>query len=195
MGLGRLVNSILFSEAKRYVTYDKQSYAYSLRHADVRSTEQAEVNIDLNKLSQPIKQQTTDLYEVSTTGDSHSDEKVVKARYIGRNDEYKFTTSTSTGPIFFEVATKSRTVEIALNQNHPLFARLTSLFDLPEHADNTTIRQQLQQAKQTIELLFAAWAKYENELPDGQRKFRAEEARSEWGRNVRLLLMDELADE
>jgi hypothetical protein len=65
---------------------------------------------------------------------------------------------------------------------------------MPAQADSAAIRQQLQQAKQTFELLLAAWAKYENELPDGQRKFRAEEARSEWGRNARLLLMDELAD-
>lgn len=56
------------------------------------------------------------------------------------------------------------------------------------------MQQLVLQARQTFELLLTAWAKYENDLPDSPRKFKPEESRIEWGRNARLILMDELDD-
>jgi hypothetical protein len=106
-----------------------------------------------------------------------------------------FSSSTNTGPTFFDTSAKSRTIDIALNQNHPLYESLCTLLDTTDDLDCEQLRQRVFQAQQTVEVMLAAWSKYENGLPDGPRKFKAEEARSEWGRNARLLLMDNMDEE
>lgn len=172
----RLINSVLFSEARRYVSYDRKTFTYRLREV-----EQAELDAAVRSFrGQSVPSET-----------KHE----VKARYIGRNDEYIFTASSNTGPAFFDTSAKSRTIQVRLNQDHPLFASLGPLLEPINGASCEEIRQRLQQARQMVELLLAAWAKYENDLPRGPRKFRAEEARLEWGRNARMLLIDELDEE
>lgn len=157
----RLLNSVLFSEARRYVVYDKQAYSYTLRRTAL--SESVEVPI-------------------------HNPAPELKARYVGRNDEYTFVSGASTGPAFFETATKSRTTEIVFNKEHPLFSSFAVIFESTP-TDNHAVSRKLAQAKKCIALMIVAWAKFENEQPAGPRKFKAEEMRIEWGRNVRRFLI------
>jgi hypothetical protein len=46
-------------------------------------------------------------------------------------------------------------------------------------------------AKEGLKLLLMAWARYEDELPDGPRRTRASEARWDWGRLARVFLEGE----
>jgi hypothetical protein len=174
----RLVNSVLFSEARRYVFYDKKTFTYRLREA-----ESSEID------------QTLSFVSVSTNGRNENGSYEIKAQYIGRNDEYIFTTSKLTGPAFFEISAKSRTIEIILNENHPLFPSFDLLVDPISQGDCQDMYQSLIQARKTLELLLAAWSKYESDQPDGPRKFKAQEARLDWGRNARAFLMDDLEDD
>lgn len=176
----RLVNSVMFSEARRYVSYDKKSFTYQLRQVAPDEIDGAITGIEPDAVQQNG--------HLSVEGE-------VKARYIGRNDEYVFSSSTNTGPTFFDTSAKSRTIDIALNQNHPLYESLCTLLDTTDDLDCEQLRQRIFQAQQTVEVMLAAWSKYENGLPDGPRKFKAEEVRSEWGRNARLLLMDNMDEE
>jgi len=176
----RLVNSVLFSEARRYVSYDKKTFTYRLRQITFDEIDGAVTNIDTRALQQ---------------NEPPDVEGEIKARYIGRNDEYVFSSSTNTGPTFFDTSAKSRTIEIALNQNHPMYESLRTLLDTIDDLDCEQLRQRILQAQRTVEVMLAAWSRYENDLPNGPRKFKAEEMRSEWGRNARLLLMDSLDEE
>lgn len=68
----RLINSILFSEARRYVVYNKETYTYNLRRTKVEEGDNSVNVIEMHNLPQRTQQI----------------EGEVKARYIGRNDEY-----------------------------------------------------------------------------------------------------------
>ena len=173
----RLVNSVLFSEARRYVFYDKKTFTYKLHCVEANEIDQVTVPA------------------VAPAGTSEDKSQEIKARYIGRNDEYVFTTSKLTGPAFFETSAKSRTIQVILNENHPLFASFDIWVDSISTGDCQNMYQRLIQSRKSFELLLAAWSKYENDQPDGPRKFKVEEARLEWGRNVRSFLEGDREDE
>lgn len=172
----QLVNSVLLSEAYRYVVYDKEKFTYCLRQIEAGEVDGAVKSVKVQNASE-VK-----------NGE-------IKAQYIGCNDEYVFRFSTATGPAFFDTSAKSRTIEITLNKEHPLFASLNFLLKSVEGITHKEMEQRLLQAQETLKLLLVSWAKYENSMPDGPRKFKTEESRIEWGRYARLLLMDELADD
>jgi hypothetical protein len=54
-----------------------------------------------------------------------------------------------------------------------------------EGVDTDTLRSRLAKSAEGLKLLLTAWARYEDEQPDGIRKTRAQEARSDWGRIAR----------
>lgn len=172
----RLVNSILFSEARRYVLYDKKTFTYRLREVEPEEIDQAATSPHLHSKPAVRSQE-------------------IKARFIGRNDEYVFTTSKLTGPAFFETSAKSRTIQVILNENHPLFSSLDELLDPNSNDSNQEMYERLVESRKLFELLLAAWSKYENTQPDGPRRFKVEEARLEWGRNARAFLLNELEEE
>lgn len=172
----RFVNSILFSEARRYVVYDKISFTYSLREVEAGELEQ----VDWASL-------------IHTNSEKGSQE--IKARYIGRNDEYIFSASKLTGPAFFETSAKSRTIQVVLNESHPLFSNLDILIEPISNNLNQEMYQNSVKSRKLLELLLASWSKYENDQPEGPRRFKVEEARLEWGRNARAFLLDELDED
>lgn len=172
----QLINSLLFSEARRYVVYDKEKFTYCLRQIEASEVDGAVKNV---KVPNAPKVKTEE----------------IKAQYIGGNDEYVFRSAKATGPAFFDTSAKSRTIEVILNKDHPLFASVKLLLESVEGITHQEMEQRLLQAQDTLKLLLVAWAKYENSLPDGPRKFKTEESRIEWGRYARLLLIEELADD
>lgn len=179
----RLVNSVLFSEARRYVSYDKRTFTYQLRQV-----ERTKIDGAIENLSQaPLA--------ADNVSNGATQSQVIRARYIGRNDEYVFSPTRSTGPAFFDTSAKSRTIEIRINEQHPLFADLDELLVPVDDTSGDHVRNRFVRGQEVLKLLLAAWAKYENDLPDGPRKFKAQEARLEWGRNARLLLVDNLDEE
>jgi hypothetical protein len=57
-----------------------------------------------------------------------------------------------------------------------------------EGVDTETLRSRLTNSLEGLKLLLTAWARYEDEEPDGIRKTRAQDARSDWGRMARQFL-------
>lgn len=168
----KLVNSVLFSEARRYVFWDKKTFTYQLREITPEEMDKGLSNI------------------VSSTA-ARVDDGGVKAKYIGRNDEYKFLSSSYTGPVFFEVQAIGPTIEVRINHEHLLFTTFEKALEPARLDDVQDLLQQLYNAQKLLQVLLAAWAKYETSLPDGPRKHKAEELRGEWGRYVQSLLMEE----
>ncbi|QTR45751.1 hypothetical protein J9253_17425 [Thiothrix litoralis] len=171
----KLVNSVLFSEGRRYVTYNKSSFFYQLRSVDESEIEK---NIDIIK-NIPIETRENSC-------------NAIKAKYIGKNDEFIFTSKKSTSPAFFDIFSKGRTIEVSLNENHPLFFDLNELlFFSMENKDHSSNLM----ARKVIDLMVASWAKYESEQPEGARKNKAEEARIDWGKHARDILFSELTQD
>jgi hypothetical protein len=179
----RLVNSVLFSEARRYVVYDHKKFLYQLRQVSVNEIDEAIKGLPVEQLAH------------KHNGAAPAEENAeLKARYLGRNDAYIFSSSCETDPAFFGALTKGRITQVVLNRDHPLFPSLSAALAPIESVEGKQLKDQFLEAQHTLEVLLAAWAKYENDLPNGPRRFKTEEARLEWGRNARLLLMDELDD-
>ena len=79
---------------------------------------------------------------------------------------------------------------IVFNTNHPFYAQLIASLEpsIGEETDSELIAR-IHRAADTLELLFAAWARYEMEEISMQR--RLFEMRQEWGKMARFFLVDE----
>jgi hypothetical protein len=69
---------------------------------------------------------------------------------------------------------------IILNINHPVYPKLIELLE----KDN----EQGGNAFDALKLLIMAWARYEDQQPDGDQKDKAQEARADWGRMAKRFL-------
>lgn len=90
---------------------------------------------------------------------------------------------------FFSVRSVGGAVIITLNTNHPAYENLVEVLEEDsEEADPATLRDRLANTADGLKLLLMAWARYEDELPDGPRRQSARDARNDWGRIARRFL-------
>jgi histidine kinase/DNA gyrase B/HSP90-like ATPase len=108
------------------------------------------------------------------------------AKTISDGLKYVFATAPLETSAFFSVKPRGGAIVITLNTSHPAYNNLVELLDEEvEGADTDTLRTRLVKSAEGLKLLLTAWARYEDEQPDGIRKTRAQEARSDWGRIAR----------
>jgi len=60
----------------------------------------------------------------------------------------------------------------------------------PENISESELRSRLNRARDGLELLLMAWARYEDEEPSGKRRDAVQQARWDWGRYARQFLDD-----
>lgn len=94
---------------------------------------------------------------------------------------------------FFQVKTKGTgSIILALNTQHPVYESLIEVLEestlgvSPEE-----LRQRLGGARDGLKTLLIAWARYEDELPEGPRRQAAQNTRDDWGRVARDFLTQE----
>lgn len=101
-----------------------------------------------------------------------------------------FLTKAMDGYAFFNVEhLQGGITAIVFNINHPLYSQLIETLDpkIGEETDKELL-DRVQNAADTLELLFAAWARYEMEEVNQKDKFF--EIRQEWGKMARFFLAD-----
>jgi len=116
----------------------------------------------------------------------------IAARTISDGQKYVFAEIDMESPAFFSVRQKGGTNVITLNTNHPAHSRLIEV--LGEESDGLSeeeLRGRLNSASDGLKLLLLAWARFEDEEPDGARRERAQETRINWGKLARYFLRDE----
>jgi hypothetical protein len=90
---------------------------------------------------------------------------------------------------FFNVKPKGGALLITLNTNHPAYENLVGLLeDHNENMEKEELLDKLNRALDGLKLLFEAWARFEDELPDGPKKSDAQDVREDWGRVARHFL-------
>ncbi|UNU24800.1 ATP-binding protein [Microcoleus vaginatus] len=90
---------------------------------------------------------------------------------------------------FFSVDPKPGTIIITLNTIHPAYKNLVEVLEEEvEGVDPETLRSRLTNSLEGLKLLLMAWARYEDEQPDGPRRNKAQDARVDWGRVARQFL-------
>jgi hypothetical protein len=111
---------------------------------------------------------------------------------VDRGEKFLFYEVDLDSSEFFSVRIKAGTIMIGLNTNHPAYTHLVALL---KHGDDTDdvakLKMRMHQSYEGLKLLLESWARYEDELTDGVRKERAQEARADWGRVARDFFRDD----
>ncbi len=120
--------------------------------------------------------------------------KELAALTISTGLKYAFVHADLETPAFFSVRQKGGSILITLNTNHPAFSSLVEVLERdPEQKDDDDddLKRRLDNALDGLKLLLMAWARYEDEQPDGRRRDQAQETRVDWGRLARQFLQRE----
>jgi hypothetical protein len=114
------------------------------------------------------------------------------AQAIRNSLKYVFVEAPSESPAFFSVQPRGGAIIITLNTNHPAYGRLVDVLesDVNTGADAVELTERLNRALDGLKLLLMAWARYEDEQPDGTLRQRTQDARLDWGRIARSFLQE-----
>ncbi len=113
------------------------------------------------------------------------------AQTVGRGLKYQINEANISSPAFFDVKSRGGTVIITLNTDHPAYTHLIEILEKdPENISESELRSRLNRARDGLELLLMAWARYEDEEPSGKRRDAVQQARWDWGRYARQFLDD-----
>ena len=159
-----LVNSVLFSEGRRYVSYDRSNFIYCLKG-------------DPFSILNATEEKEDDYNSIAIAGSVES-----KRHYVYDN-------SKQDSAAFFFIETRGGQTRIVLNKDHPFVCRLASLRVMQE-ASTPNLVKKLEMASECIRLMIQAWSDFESEQPEGRRKTIARDARIDWGRKLRNLLVE-----
>jgi hypothetical protein len=111
------------------------------------------------------------------------------AATVDNGQKYLFVEADLETPSFFSVRQKGGSIIIALNTNHPAYENLVEVLGQDtKDASEPDLRDRLQKASDGLKLLLMAWARYEDEQPDGPRRTSAQGARLDWGRVAQQFL-------
>ena len=122
-------------------------------------------------------------------GVSDSDADELAATTISDNLKYLFAKAPLETAAFFSVKPRGGAIIITLNTEHPAYDNLMEVLEENTAGqDLSALSTRLSNASDGLKLLLTAWARYEDELPDGARKQNAQDARNDWGRVARNFL-------
>ena len=113
------------------------------------------------------------------------------ARTIDDGLKFIFVEASLENSAFFSVKQRGGSIIITLNTTHPAYGSLVEVLEkTPGQDDAEGLHQRLLKAADGLKLLLMAWARYEDEQPDGPRRERAQQARDDWGRLARQFLRE-----
>jgi hypothetical protein len=106
--------------------------------------------------------------------------------------KYIFAEAPIDSSAFFSVKPRGGAIIVTLNTDHPAYHNLVEILEEDvDKADMDTLRSRLINSLEGLKLLLMAWARYEDEQPDGKRKENAQDTRTDWGRIARRFLETE----
>ena len=103
--------------------------------------------------------------------------------------KYLFAEAKLDSPAFFSVKPEGGAIIVTLNIEHPAYSNLVDVLEKDTMGNsNEELVSRLGRARDGLKLLLTAWARYEDEQPDGNPRTRAQDARTDWGRIARQFL-------
>ena len=111
------------------------------------------------------------------------------ATTVSNGLKYVFAEAELETPAFFSVKQRGGSIVITLNTSHPAYASLVEILEGVENGGKeNSPEERLENALAGLKLILMAWARYEDEQPDGTRRIQAQETRVDWGRLARQFL-------
>ena len=93
------------------------------------------------------------------------------------------------GAAFFRVEEKPGGIsEVIINRRHPFYDHLYETL-ISEEDTGRSLEERLRLSSATLKLMFAAWARFEQESTEKERQ-RLDDVRQDWGRMARFFLQD-----
>lgn len=141
----------------------------------------------------PTEEKISDIVKVlENDGIPPEEARPIGEVVVGQAEKFLFYEVSLESPEFFSVRIKAGTIMIGLNTNHPAYTHLVALLKKGDQTDDIeTLRFRMQQSYEGLKLLLESWARYEDELSDGPRRERAQDARMDWGRVARDFFRDD----
>lgn len=98
--------------------------------------------------------------------------------------KYQFIHASSESRAFFSVSPVGGKIIVKLNTKHPAYNQFVEVLkdDIPADSNLNDVISRLQKAQNGLKLLLMAWARYEDETPDGKLKDNVQDARMDWGK-------------
>jgi len=113
----------------------------------------------------------------------------IAASTVSNGLKYVFAEAVLETPSFFSVKQRGGSIIITLNTNHAAYPSLVEVLeDEVNGNDHDALKERLSNALVGLKLLLMAWARYEDEQPDGLRRQNVQDARMDWGRIARQFL-------
>ncbi|MBD2255305.1 ATP-binding protein [Nostoc parmelioides] len=140
------------------------------------------------------KQERQEVIEKTLTDEGLTENQAVQlaATTIDDGLKYIFAEADLETPAFFSVKPRGGAIIVTLNTNHPAYKNLVEILEKDvDGVDPETLRYRLTNSLEGLKLLLMAWARYEDEQPDGKRRQAAQDTRVDWGRIARQFLEKE----
>ena len=153
------------------------------KHDGYKGKSDKDESLPVEKRQAVIEKTLTDV------GVTQSKAKELAAATVSDNLKYVFADADLETAAFFSVKPQGGAIVVTLNTNHPAYENLVEV--LEEEVDNTdteNLKLRLTKSLKGLKLLLAAWARYEDEQPDGKRRQDTQDARVDWGRIARQFL-------
>lgn len=141
--------------------------------------------------AKPKEIRQTEIKETLTEqGVTETQANELAAKTINDGLKYTFAEADLETPAFFSVKPRGGAIIVTLNTSHPAYDKLVEVMEKDvDNVDAEILRTRLSNSLEGLKLLLMAWARYEDEQPDGSKlRQAAQDARVDWGRIARQFL-------
>lgn len=143
--------------------------------------------------SLPLQQKQEEIEgALSNQGVASDVAQSLAAQAVRSSVKYVFVEAPLETPAFFSVQPRGGALIITLNTNHPAYERLLGVLEKESSAEDEAaeLSTRLNRALDGLKLLLMAWARYEDEQPDGSPRQKTQDTRLDWGRIARNFLQE-----
>lgn len=157
------------------------------KHAtDITNTRSEEGHTGESETSAEGKTDEEKLEEIESelAGDNVPEAEDYAKEIFNSNVKYQFVDASLESRAFFSVSPVGGKIIVKLNTKHPAYNQFVEVLkdDIPSDANLDDVISRLQKAQNGLKLLLMAWARYEDETPDGKLKGNVQDARMDWGK-------------
>ena len=136
---------------------------------------------DESKDSEERKKELTDQFEQDGLDSKHATE--LAAKTIDSGLKYRMEAGPLEAGAFFSVQLRGGVILVTLNSDHPAYELLLGAqdpSDLPDEVEQ--LKAKLRAAQEGLEMMLFAWARYEDEQMNSEKRRQAQNVRHDWGR-------------
>jgi hypothetical protein len=166
--------------------YGNEENTAEIRATEVTETRKIDGFIGESEMRAEGKSEDEKLNEIikELVDDNVAEVNSFAKEIISSNVLYQFIESSFESKAFFSVSPVGGKIIIKLNTSHPAYNQFVEVLndDIFDNIEKTDIIQRLKSARNGMKLLLMAWARYEDEQPDGKMKDKVKDTRMDWGK-------------